>query len=174
MNLYLIGYRCTGKTSVGKCLARRMQRPFVDTDARIVEICGMSIADMVAEKGWAFFRDQESDVLKTLAAYDDQVVSTGGGMILASENRHLMQESGRVVWLTARVANIMARMDSDAASDAQRPALTGSQLEEEVRQTLAQRLPFYAQTADFALATDFMGVEAICDEILRWMQRIGE
>jgi len=174
MNLYLIGYRCTGKTSVGKCLARRMQRDFVDTDERVVEAAGRSVAEMVADNGWDYFRGRESAVLETLAAIEGQVVSTGGGIILGEENRRILQRSGRVVWLTARVATILARMEGDTASEAQRPALTGSQLEDEVRQTLTQRLPFYAQTADFALATDFLDIEEICDEILRWLQRIGD
>lgn len=172
MNLYLIGYRCTGKTSVGKCLARRLGRTFVDTDAMVAEAAGIPIAEIVARQGWAAFRDQEAAVLADVSAGSGQVVATGGGAVLHPENRRLMRHTGLAVWLTARLATIMDRLQRDATSADQRPSLTADDVEVEIRHTLEERLPLYAQMADLALATDFLDVDAVCDEIVRWSQRV--
>jgi shikimate kinase len=78
VNLFLIGFRCTGKTSVGQILARRLGWPLVDTDRIIVDMIGSDIARMVEKSGWAFFRKQERRALEAVCAADRQVVATGG------------------------------------------------------------------------------------------------
>jgi shikimate kinase len=170
VNIYLIGYRCTGKTSVGRCLAECLGLRFVDTDARVIEAAGCSVSDLVAGQGWEAFRGKEAAVLEAVAAADGQVVSTGGGMVLRPENRRRMQGSGLTVWLTARVDTILERMRADAINSGQRPALSESGPEEEIRCTLAERLPLYAGLADLALATDALSVEALCGEIAHWVR----
>jgi shikimate kinase len=169
MNLYLIGYRCTGKTSVGRRLAAKLERTFVDTDTRITEEAGMSVADIVAKEGWEAFRRAEASLLETIAARDGYVVSTGGGVVLQQENRRLMRQNGLSVWLTARPATILKRMSADRANSDFRPALTGRTLEKEVRQTLAERIPLYAQMSDMAVATDYFSIEDACEAIVKWL-----
>ena len=80
MNLFLIGYRCTGKTTVGKSLAEKLNRSFIDTDSLVVTRQQMSIKEIVGAYGWEGFRQMESDTLKSVCTSDGQVVATGGGL----------------------------------------------------------------------------------------------
>jgi shikimate kinase len=166
MNLFLIGYRCTGKTTVGKALARRLGWPFVDTDRMIAATGGTSIARMVDEKGWTYFREQERQTLKVLSADDRQVVATGGGVILDSRNVSAMRKSGTVVLLTASRKTIAARMLADDATEGSRPPLTGQGLVREITSVLCERLPLYEKASDFVIDTNRKKIEAICDRII--------
>ena len=166
MNLYLIGYRCTGKTTVGRSLAERLGWPLVDTDRMIVDTAGMSIDRMVAAYGWPFFRQRESEVLSRLAAGERQVVATGGGIVLDERNRQTMKTTGKVVWLTAGEKCIRKRLLADAATGDDRPPLTDSGLLEEIETVLAERKPLYESAADLTIATDRVRIEEICDRIV--------
>lgn len=166
MNLFLIGYRCTGKTTVGKALARRLGWLFVDTDRMVVETAGTSIAKMVDEKGWPYFRDQELQALQALSADDRQVVATGGGAVLDNRNVSAMRKSGTVVLLTASRKTIAARMLADDATEGSRPSLTGQGLVREITSVLCERRPLYEKAADFVVDTNRKTIEAICDRIL--------
>jgi shikimate kinase len=169
MNIYLIGYRCTGKTSVGRLLAAEKGLRFEDMDARIAADSGISIADMVAQEGWDFFRQKEAALLKAVSARDNQVVSTGGGVVLRPKNRRVIRESGVAVWLTAKPATILKRMLADSSNQEARPPLTGEGLAKEIHETLAERLPLYAQLSDFAVATDHFGTQDVCRAIIAWL-----
>ena len=166
MNLYLIGYRCTGKTTVGRSLAARLGWPLVDTDRVIADRAGMSIDHMVAAYGWPFFRQRESEVVSRVSAGDRQVVATGGGIVLDEGNRQTMKTTGKVVWLTASERCIRTRMLADAATDDNRPPLTGRGLLEEIETVLAERTPLYESAADLVIATDRVRIEEICDRIV--------
>lgn len=167
MNLFLIGYRCTGKTTVGKSLAFRLGWPFMDTDRAIVEKSGAGIARMVAEKGWPYFREQERQVIEAASVSASQVVATGGGAICDDRNTLAMQASGKIVWLKASRETIAARMLADDATADSRPSLTGQGLIREIAAVLAERTPLYAKAADLTIATDHEKIEAICDRILK-------
>ncbi|MBC2713574.1 MAG: shikimate kinase [Desulfosarcina sp.] len=166
MNLFLIGYRCTGKTTVGKALAQRLGWPFMDTDRMIVETTGTSIARMVDENGWPFFREQERQALASVSAGDRQVVATGGGIILDDRNISAMKKSGTVVWLTASEKIIAERMLDDDATAGNRPSLTG-----EITSLLSERRPFYEKAANFAIDTNQEKIAAICDRIIEKLER---
>lgn len=166
MNLFLIGYRCTGKTTLGKALARRLDWSFVDTDRKVVETAGVSIARMVKRHGWPFFRQQERKALQTVADGDRQVVATGGGVVLDDRNIVAMKNAGKVVWLTASEKIIQARMLDDEATAGNRPALTGQGLIAEIHSVLTQRKPLYEKAADFQVATDWEKITVIGDRIL--------
>lgn len=166
MNLFLIGYRCSGKSCVGQALARRLGWSFVDTDRVIVDQAGVTIARMVAANGWPFFRAWERDVLQTVAAGDRQVVATGGGIVLDEGNIASMRTSGKTVWLTASVRTIAARMDADEGSPAGRPALTGQGRIDEIEAVLTERKPRYAGAADLVVDTDGAAIAAVCDRIV--------
>jgi len=165
MNLYLIGYRCAGKTTVGKALAERLGWPLVDTDRCITDTAGASIAQMVNENGWPYFREQERQALKTVSNADRQVVATGGGIILANRNIETMKNSGALVWLTATEQTIQARLLRDDATTGHRPSLTGQGLIDEIRSVLTERKPLYAKAADITIETDGVPITAICDQI---------
>lgn len=166
MNLYLIGYRCTGKTTVGRSMAGRLDWPLVDTDRLIVDTVGMSIDRLVALRGWPFFRQRESEMLSRVSAGDRQVVATGGGIVLDEHNRRTMKTTGKVVWLTASGTCIRTRMLADAATDENRPPLTGRGLLEEIETVLAERTPLYASAADLVIDTEGASIAEICDRIV--------
>lgn len=120
-NIVLIGFMGSGKSTVGKVLAPRLGKKFVDLDHMIVERAGRSIADIFATDGEAAFRQMESQVLADVLANTEQVISTGGGAVLAEANRQLMRENGLVVWLRTDVDVLIQRMQYDTT----RPLLQG-------------------------------------------------
>lgn len=98
-NIILIGMPGCGKTTVGKCLAQRLQRPFVDLDAEIVKTAGMPIPDIFTKFGEAHFRDLETEVLRTFANQHGLVIATGGGAVMRAVNQALMRRNGLILWL---------------------------------------------------------------------------
>lgn len=166
MNLFLVGYRCTGKTTVGKALASRLGWPFMDTDRAIVKKYGAGIARMVDEKGWPYFREQERQVIAAASASHSQVVATGGGVVCDDRNILAMQSSGKVVWLRASRRTIAARMLADGATVDDRPSLTAQGLIGEIAALLTERTPLYAKAADLVIHTDRLTVTAIGDRII--------
>lgn len=158
MNVILIGYRCTGKSTTGKILARVMSLPFVDTDRVIESTMGSDVASIVADLGWDGFRKIESQVLKQVLTSDSMVVATGGGVVLDKKNLVAMEESaGVLVWLRASTDTILRRMSGDTATPGLRPSLTGKSFEQEVVETLAFRDPLYQGAADLVVDTDRHG-----------------
>lgn len=164
--IYLTGYRCTGKTTVGRLLAKKINWSFVDADVMLVDEANMTVAQIVEKYGWDDFRDRESAILKRLSQGKDQVVATGGGVILREQNRHVMKETGTVIWLKASIATISERMSGDDKTLGQRPGLTDKGALAEIEETLTQRLPLYREAMDFSVDTDGKSVEEIRDEIL--------
>ena len=162
MNLSLIGYRGTGKSTIAKILALRTARPVVNLDAAIVQAAGMSIPEIVERHGWDYFRDLESQVLEQALRHDRQILDCGGGIILRPQNRRKLKQAGPVVWLTAPVPVIVARIKDDT----QRPSLTGKSFIEEVEEVLAEREPLYRQCADHVIPTDSLSPEEAADKIL--------
>ena len=154
MNVILIGYRCTGKSTTGKALARIMETPFVDTDRIIEQTMGSTVAAIVADQGWDRFRKIESQVLKGVLMAESMVIATGGGIILDNKNVLAMGSAGTVVWLRASCDTILRRMSQDAATPGLRPSLTDKSLEIEVMETLALRTPLYRGAAHMVIDTD--------------------
>ena len=165
-NLFLIGYRCTGKSSVGRGLAATLGREFVDTDSVIVSKTGISIRKTVDERGWQYFRRLEHNALRQVCFVDRQVVATGGGIVLDAANVELMKEGGKIIWLKAAPDTIKSRMVQDQASQGFRPALTSKDSISEIEETLAAREPLYRQAMDFAVDTDHRAIDDICDAIV--------
>jgi shikimate kinase len=164
MNVVLIGYRGTGKSTVGKLVAARLGRPIVSTDQEIVRRAGSAIPDIVAAHGWDYFRDLESQVCQELAGRDNLVIDTGGGAILRQKNVDVLRSNGRLIWLTASVETIAARIGRDT----QRPSLTGTKTHvEEILEVLSERVPKYQAAADFSIATDDRSIDELATTILQ-------
>lgn len=164
--LFLIGYRATGKTTVGRVLAARLGWTFTDVDEYIETVFGGSIAEIFAAEGETGFRDRESTALQALCRRDQCVVATGGGAILRPENRSLLRSAGFVAWLTANPETIWTRLQNDPTTAARRPNLTTSGGLEEVRALLTAREPLYRETADFVADADVPSPEAVAAAIL--------
>jgi len=166
-NIYLIGYRCTGKTTVGAILAVRLGRTFYDTDAEIAAGENRSITQIVADRGWSYFRKLEEACLQHLTRQTKIVAATGGGIVMNPANIKHMQTTGTVIWLTARTETILARLARDPATEDSRPALTYQSEEREVVTTLETRHSLYEQAADFTVVTDTAGPDEIAGHILK-------
>lgn len=159
--IFLTGFMGCGKTSVGRLLAARLGLPFVDLDQEIVTEAGASIKEIFAAEGEPSFRLLESRVLERVAAGPGAVVSTGGGAVIAAENRELMRRFGRIVNLTASVETIAARVSGDS----ERPLLQDDASVQRIASMLEGREPFYAD-ADLRIDTTTMTVEAVAAEIV--------
>jgi shikimate kinase len=166
VNIYLVGYRCCGKTSLGRRLAERLGWMFADTDAKIVAQAGREIAAIVEENGWAYFRRLERECLSMVATKSKQVVATGGGIVLDHRNVHIMKDSGVVVWLRTSPAIIRQRMQHDAQTDGLRPALTSRSALDEIESVLQDRMPLYQKAGNIELNTDHDSVEYLADHLL--------
>jgi shikimate kinase len=162
-NLYLIGPRACGKTSLGRRLAQQLDRPFVDLDAVFLERQGETIADLVAREGWDAFRQVEAAILADVAATSGQVVATGGGAVLLPKNRQILAE-GLVFYLQAAPERLAERLLADV-NEAQRPKLTELGLKEEIMATLAEREPLYLACAHAVLP------ERSLDELLDYARQ---
>ncbi len=166
MNLVLIGYRGTGKSTVGKIVAARLGRKLLSTDTEIVKSIGYTIPQIVEQHGWEYFRDLETNMCQDLADKDGLVIDTGGGVILRSQNVEMLKRAGKLFWLTASVETIAKRIGSDT----QRPSLTGTKsFIDEIHDVLQERLPKYQAAADEIIETEGTSVAQVADEILaRW------
>ncbi|WP_051822826.1 shikimate kinase [Desulfonatronum thiodismutans] len=152
-NIFLVGLRASGKSTLGKPLAQRLDMRFVDTDVLVLDKAGRSIADIVAANGWDAFRGLESEVLREVCARRGQVVATGGGMILAAENQKLIQQSGTTFFLMADISTLLGRLNAAPDTD-HRPPLTNLTPEQELIQSNIQRGPIYMNLADHILHTE--------------------
>lgn len=141
--VFLIGMMGAGKTSVGRLLAQRLGRRFVDADQEIEARCGVSIPVIFEIEGEAGFRQRERAMIDELTRLPGIVLATGGGAVLAPESRDRLRSRGRVVYLRASAEDIWQRTRRDRG----RPLLATADPRGRIAELLAQREPLYAQTA---------------------------
>ena len=163
MNIVLIGYRGTGKSTVGRLLAGRLGREFVSTDEEIVKRARRTIQEIVAQQGWDYFRDLESDFCRELGSRDQLIIDTGGGAILRAQNVEVLKKNGILIWLKASVETITKRIGGDN----QRPSLTGTKsFVDEIQDVLRERTPKYQAVADHTIATDGLTPHQLTETLL--------
>ena len=174
MNIVLIGYRGTGKSTVAAILASRLSWQTISTDEEIIRQAQLSIPDIVARFGWDHFRNLESEVCRSLGERDHLVIDTGGGVIVKPENVEALKPKGLFFWLTATVPIIIQRIGGNT----QRPPLKGGKtFIEEIEEVLREREPKYAAAGNYVLATDCVPPEQIADQVLghlsshQWSER---
>jgi len=167
MNLILIGYRATGKTTLAQRLAEHLDWEWIDADVEIERRAGKTIARMFAEDGEPAFRDLEADVIAELCGRERLVLATGGGAPLRPESRQAMRGAGHVIWLTANVDTILKRMMGDATTADRRPSLTKLPPREEIVAVLERREPIYGEAAHFVVDTENRPPEDLVAEIIR-------
>ena len=162
MNLVLIGYRGTGKSTVAQLLATRLGMEVVSLDQEIVRHAGQSIPEIVAAHGWPYFRDLEAEVTKRVCERDHIIIDAGGGVILRKENVENLRRCGKLIWLRASVPVIVGRIEAGT----ERPALTaGKSFTEEVEDVLRERTPLYAAAAHHPIDTDGRSAVEVAAEI---------
>ena len=164
-NIALIGFRATGKSTVGRILARKLGREFVDMDVSLISQSGRDIAAWVEQEGWDSFRRAESGLLLVFAARKGLVVATGGGIILDPRNDEVLRKDFFTVWLKAAPETIQTRLSSDPGSRLTRPALSELPMKEEIVKVLSEREPLYSRVAEIAVDTEGKEAIRIAEEI---------
>ena len=174
MRLYLIGYMGCGKSTVGRKIARFAHLDFVDTDSRIEQREGASVADIITYQGEDYFRAVEHSVLVDTASEDDVVVSTGGGLPIWGDNMAQIKSLGLSVYLRRSPQNIMSRLSPYGR--AKRPKFRGlndEQLLAFMTTHMAEREPVYSQ-ADVVIDCDAMSDDAVIDLILSNIRKLKQ
>jgi shikimate kinase len=171
--IYLIGFRCAGKTTVGRILADLAGVEFLDLDRSVENRAGRAISEIVADRGWPFFRALEKEILRATAGLGATVVATGGGIILDPDNVTFMRNNGTVVLLHAPREVILERIGRDERAQLTRPSLTGNGTVTEAMAVLDQRTPLYRAAADFGIDTSILEPEEAAEEILKTTRRSG-
>jgi len=171
-NIFLIGYRCTGKTTVACLLAKKLGWDWVDADIVLETRWGKTVRQIFADDGETGFRDKEEQILAELCRLQRSVVATGGGVIVRETNRQRMRLAGKVVWLTADAQTIWERFKADAATAEKRPPLTVGGLAE-IEELLKIREPLYRACADFTISTAGQSTGEIAQQIADKLTRDG-
>lgn len=160
-NIVLVGPMGAGKSVVGALLARRLDLPFVDLDALLEADAGARIADLFRDEGEVAFRARESALLARRLAADGQVVATGGGAVLAADNRRTLRERGLVAWLQADPGTQLRRLEGCR----DRPLLEGADRQARLVALAAERDPLYGEVADLAIDTRGVGAPAVAEAL---------
>ena len=164
-NIFLIGYRCTGKTTVAQLLAERLGWDWIDADEVLEARYGATIREIFASEGEVGFRDKEEKIIAELCQLRRHVIATGGGVILRETNRQQMRSAGKVVWLCANAETIWQRLQVDPSTAERRPPLTVGGLAE-IEEALKIRDPIYRGCADFMVLTSYQTPEDVVEAIM--------
>jgi len=165
MNIILIGYRGAGKTVVGKRLAERLQRRFVDTDD-LIESKEGQIIDIVKSCGWDYFRAMEKRMIEEISKEDNLVIALGGGAVLDPDNIINLERNGLIIWLKADRQTLLKRIDEDPGTNTRRPTLTGKGTLEELQEMISARESFYKRASEIQIDTSTLNVEAVVERVL--------
>ena len=169
-SIALIGYRGSGKTTVGRALAAVLRLPLVDTDEMIVQAAGMPISRVFSQEGEDRFREREKLAIAFATASRPAIISVGGGAILDPKNVAALKTSATIVWLTASVDILVERIERDPETNDSRPALTNQPPREEVQHVMRERLPLYEQAADHTVDTKDRTPDEIAGLIVSLLQ----
>jgi shikimate kinase len=179
MNLYLIGYRGCGKSTVAPLVAKAIGSnsnhwESFDADDLLEAAVQMSISRIFAEYGESDFRRRETEIISGLAGRSNLVVSLGGGAPMFAANRELMAGSGKTIWLQADANLLWQRISQDQANLEQRPNLTDQGGREEVVQLVGKRNPVYKGCADYTIEVGGLSPEEITDRIVNWFENVDK
>jgi len=165
-NIVLIGYRCSGKTSVGKIISERTGMVFYDTDDLIEKKAGRSIKEIVEKDGWDRFREIERGVIREASELRNAVIATGGGVVLDEDNVNNLKKNGYIIWLEGDVNILMKRMEKDMGVGNYRPSLTGVDPVAETMKVLEIRNPLYKKAADLVINTDMLSLDEVAERVM--------
>ncbi|WP_044642418.1 shikimate kinase [Risungbinella massiliensis] len=170
-HLYLVGMSGVGKSTVGNILTTRYQYPSIDTDQYLEDMEEKTIAEIFQYDGEFVFRRLESETLLELSQRRiPHLIITGGGMILDSQNRQIMQETGKVIYLQASSPILRQRLLNEM--EWQKRPLLQENWENKLETMLVRRDPLYREVADLVVRTDHLTSEEVVEEILRNISRV--
>lgn len=167
LNVFLIGPMGSGKSAVGRLLARLLDAPFFDSDAEIERRTGVDISYIFEREGESGFREREREIIEELTALEPIVLATGGGAILRVENRQHLAERGHVVYLQTSVEQQVQRVRHAR----HRPLLENVDPGAKLEQLMQDRAALYHSIADSTVSTDGRKVQSVAEEIHRQLKR---
>lgn len=163
-NIVLIGMRGSGKTTVGKLLAKKMNKQYLELDDLIAKKLGMKIPAIVEKKGWSYFREKESEVAQEVALHADKIISTGGGIVIKDVNIKVLKKNSVFIFLNASAKTLVKRIGEDS----NRPFLTKAKSrQEDIENVLKERMKLYKKAADYLIDTDNLNSYEVADQIIR-------
>jgi shikimate kinase len=165
-NVFLVGPMGSGKTAVGKCLARLMGAPFYDSDAQVEQRTGVDIAFIFEKEGEAGFRQREREAIAALTQLEPIVLATGGGAVLLEENRRCLWSRGLVVYLETSVVQQNSRVRRSRT----RPLLADADPALRLSELMRHRGPLYIEVADIIVPTDGRRVAAVAADVMRGLK----
>ena len=165
-NIVLTGFMGVGKNAIGKRLAQELNLEFVDTDDIIEKEEGITISEIFSRFGEKYFRKLEKRVVKRIIQGENQVISTGGGVILDRENISNLKRNGVIVCLWASPEVIRERTEKEA----HRPLLKNVNREKRIKELLDYRKPFYEKSADYIIDTSHLTIEETVEKILKYLR----
>lgn len=166
-NIFLVGLMGSGKTTIGRALAKRLNKRFVDADHEIESRTGASIPLIFEIEGEASFRQREADVIRDLTAQQGIVLATGGGAVLNEASRQWLKERGIVVYLRASVSSILQR----TSHDRNRPLLQTGDPKARIEELSLQRAPLYEEVAHITVETGRPNVQSVVQNILAQLEK---
>ena len=166
-NLILVGMMGAGKTTIGRMLAKRLKRDFHDSDEEIERRCGVRVPVIFDIEGEAGFRAREAQVIADLCALGGIVLATGGGAVLAAENRQRLAAGGTVVYLHAHPASLWHRVRHDR----NRPLLATADPQKKLEELYAARDPLYREVADVVIDTGRQSASALARDLLAQLDK---
>ena len=169
-NIFLVGLMGSGKTTIGRALAKKLQKRFIDADHEIESRTGASIPLIFEIEGEDSFRQREADVIADLTTQEGIVLATGGGAILNAESRAFLRERGVVVYLRASVSSIIQR----TSHDKNRPLLQTADPKARIEELARQRGPFYEEVAHITIETGRPNVQSVVQNILTQLAQRGD
>ena len=174
MNIVLIGYRGSGKSTVGCKLAARLKMRFVDIDNLIEDRQGVPITDIVKSHGWDHFRILEKGTIEEISKGDHLIIAPGGGAVLDPDNVKALRRNGFIIWLKTDRQALFKRMNQDPGTITRRPTLTGKGTFEEIEERVPAREPFYERASEIQIDTSMLAVDAVVEGILTILkERVG-
>lgn len=168
MNVVLIGFRGSGKSTVGRLLGERLRRDFIDCDDFIEKRTQLTIREIFERHGESHFRALESEAIAELSKLDGKIVATGGGAVLKYQNMQVFKRAGgRVFFLQVSPETAYERIQADPATRSRRPALSDKDPFTEIREQITLRAPYYLQAADVVVPADARSVADVVEDIVR-------
>ncbi len=164
MNIVLIGFRGAGKTALAKILSEKLDMQLYTIDKMIEDKEKMKIRDIVAQKGWPYFRELESKFIEEVSQLDNAIIDTGGGAIEDPTNMDNLKKNGYIIYVQASLKDIKNRILNDPDRPKLNPTLD---VEDDLNITYQRRIPLYEEYADFRVNTSIQTLEKCAEEIIK-------